>query len=275
MKRWFILVLFACLFLAGCRTMKGLQYDKIIAEHEVYHPDLNSYVLINAKPVLEKDTIKVKYAITIYANIVAGTGRYFNYYQVDWTTDTGKIDQYYHIFKEDARKRSYAQNFFPYNYVDGKQITKVDILYDYEYLLQEEKIAAKVQYSEEMMRLMPSELTDSKFVNSLENYQIELIALKRKTEAVNRFKLNIRFIDLEEASHIDFQSWIVTNDGDIYPFYGIYHYQIDNGDFISVGDEIIADIIDFKEMFCKIKYYHQDEVYQEYYKMNIVIGEES
>ncbi|HNZ78099.1 MAG TPA: hypothetical protein PKG96_00425 [Bacilli bacterium] len=275
MKRWFILVLFACLFFAGCRTMKGLQYDKIVAEHEVYHPDLNSYVLINAKPVLEKDTIKVKYAITIYANIVAGTGRYFNYYQVDWTTDTGKIDQYYHIFKEDARKRSYAQNFFPYNYVDGKQITKVDILYDYEYLLQEEKIAAKVQYSEEMMRLMPSELTDSKFVNSLENYQIELIALKRKTEAVNRFKLNIRFIDLEEASHIDFQSWIVTNDGDIYPFYGIYHYQIDNGDFISVGDEIIADIIDFKEMFCKIKYYHQDEVYQEYYKMNIVIGEES
>jgi len=275
MKRWFILVLFACLFFAGCRTMKGLQYDKIVAEYEVYHPDLNSYVLINAKPVLEKDTIKVKYAITIYANIVAGTGRYFNYYQVDWTTDTGKIDQYYHIFKEDARKRSYAQNFFPYNYVDGKQITKVDILYDYEYLLQEEKIAAKVQYSEEMMRLMPSELTDSKFVNSLENYQIELIALKRKTEAVNRFKLNIRFIDLEEASHIDFQSWIVTNDGDIYPFYGIYHYQIDNGDFISVGDEIIADIIDFKEMFCKIKYYHQDEVYQEYYKMNIVIGEES
>jgi len=275
MKRWFILVLFACLFFAGCRTMKGLQYDKIVAEHEVYHQDLNSYVLINAKPVLEKDTIKVKYAITIYANIVAGTGRYFNYYQVDWTTDTGKIDQYYHIFKEDARKRSYAQNFFPYNYVDGKQITKVDILYDYEYLLQEEKIAAKVQYSEEMMRLMPSELTDSKFVNSLENYQIELIALKRKTEAVNRFKLNIRFIDLEEASHIDFQSWIVTNDGDIYPFYGIYHYQIDNGDFISVGDEIIADIIDFKEMFCKIKYYHQDEVYQEYYKMNIVIGEES
>lgn len=275
MKRWFILVLFTCLFLAGCRTMKGLQYDKIVAEHEVYHPDLNSYVLINAKPVLEKDTIKVKYAITIYANIVAGTGRYFNYYQVDWTTDTGKIDQYYHIFKEDARKRSYAQNFFPYNYVDGKQITKVDILYDYEYLLQEEKIAAKVQYSEEMMRLTPSELTDSKFVNSLENYQIELIALKRKTEVVNRFKLNIRFIDLEEASHIDFQSWIVTNDGDIYPFYGIYHYQIDNGDFISVGDEIIADIIDFKEMFCKIKYYHQDEVYQEYYKMNIVIGEES
>ena len=275
MKRWFILVLFACLFFAGCRTMKGLQYDKIVAEYEVYHPDLNSYVLINAKPVLEKDTIKVKYAITIYANIVAGTGRYFNYYQVDWTTDTGKIDQYYHIFKEDARKRSYAQNFFPYNYVDGKQITKVDILYDYEYLLQEEKIVAKVQYSEEMMRLMPSELTDSKFVNSLENYQIELIALKRKTEAVNRFKLNIRFIDLEEASHIDFQSWIVTNDGDIYPFYGIYHYQIDNGDFISVGDEIIADIIDFKEMFCKIKYYHQDEVYQEYYKMNIVIGEES
>ena len=262
MKRWFILVLFACLFFAGCRTMKGLQYDKIVAEHEVYHQDLNSYVLINAQPVLEKDTIKVKYAITIYANIVAGTGRYFNYYQVDWTTDTGKIDQYYHIFKEDARKRSYAQNFFPYNYVDGKQITKVDILYDYEYLLQEEKIAAKVQYSEEMMRLMPSELTDSKFVNSLENYQIELIALKRKTEAVNRFKLNIRFIDLEEASHIDFQSWIVTNDGDIYPFYGIYHYQIDNGDFISVGDEIIADIIDFKEMFCKIKYYHQDEVYQ-------------
>jgi len=255
--------------------MKGLQYDKIVAEHEVYHPDLNSYVLINAKPVLEKDTIKVKYAITIYANIVAGTGRYFNYYQVDWTTDTGKIDQYYHIFKEDARKRSYAQNFFPYNYVDGKQITKVDILYDYEYLLQEEKIAAKVQYSEEMMRLTPSELTDSKFVNSLENYQIELIALKRKTEVVNRFKLNISFIDLEEASHIDFQSWIVTNDGDIYPFYGIYHYQIDNGDFISVGDEIIADIIDFKEMFCKIKYYHQDEVYQEYYKMNIVIGEES
>ena len=126
-----------------------------------------------------------------------------------------------------------------------------------------------------MMRLTPSELTDSKFVNSLENYQIELIALKRKTEVVNRFKLNIRFIDLEEASHIDFQSWIVTNDGDIYPFYGIYHYQIDNGDFISVGDEIIADIIDFKEMFCKIKYYHQDEVYQEYYKMNIVIGEES
>ncbi len=275
MKRWFILVLFICLFLSGCSNMKGLQYDKIVAEHEVYHQDLNSYVVINAKPVLEKDTIRVKYAITIYANIVEGTGRYFNYYQVDWTTDTGKIDQYYHIFQEDARKRSYAQNFFPYNYVYGNQITKVDVLYDYEYLIQEESIATKVKYSEEMMMLPTSELTSLKFVDSLENYQIELIASKRKTEEFNRFKLNIHFVNLEETSHIDFQSWIVTSDGDIYPFYGIYHYQIDSGDFISVGDEMIDDIIDFKEMFCKIKYYNHEEIYEEYYKMKIVIGEES
>lgn len=274
MKKGFILLLFSLLLVSGCSKMKGLQYDKIVAEHDIYYQDLNSYFLVNAKPVLDQEIIKVKYAITIYANIVSGTGRYFNYYQVDWTTDTGRIDQYYHIFMEDARKRSYAQNFFPYNYVYGASITKVDVLFDYEYLQAEESIEVKAKYSEELMNLQASELSDSKFVNSLENYQIELLAIKRKAEDFIRFKLNIRFLDLKESSHIDFQSWIVTDKDEIYPFYGIYHYQLDNGDYISVGDEMIEDIIKFKEMFCKIKYYHQDTLYEEYYKMNIVIGEE-
>lgn len=274
MKKWLILLLFGLLFISGCSRMKGLQYEKILAEHEIYNQDLNSYLLVNGKPVLEKESIKIKYAITIYANIIAGTGRYFNYYQVDWTTDTGKIDQYYHIFNEDARKRSYAQNFFPYNYVYGSLITKIDVLFDYEYLQQEESVEAKIMYSEDLLTLNASELDSSKFASTLENYQIELIAIKRKMEDFNRFKLNIGFLNLDQDSHIDFQSWIVTNDDKIYPFYGIYHYQLNNGDYISVGDEMIDNIIDFKEMFCKIKYYHNSDVYEEYYKMNIVIGEE-
>lgn len=274
MKKWLILLLFGLLFISGCSRMKGLQYEKILAEHEIYNQDLNSYLLVNGKPVLEKESIKIKYAITIYANIIAGTGRYFNYYQVDWTTDTGRIDQYYHIFNEDARKRSYAQNFFPYNYVYGSLITKIDVLFDYEYLQQEESVEAKIMYSEDLLTLNASELDSSKFASTLENYQIELIAIKRKMEDFNRFKLNIGFLNLDQESHIDFQSWIVTNDDKIYPFYGIYHYQLSNGDYISVGDEMIDNIIDFKEMFCKIKYYHNRDVYEEYYKMNIVIGEE-
>ncbi|MDD3348254.1 MAG: hypothetical protein PHD85_01205 [Bacilli bacterium] len=274
MKKWLILLLFGLLFISGCSRMKGLQYEKILAEHEIYNQDLNSYLLVNGKPVLEKESIKIKYAITIYANIIAGTGRYFNYYQVDWTTDTGRIDQYYHIFNEDARKRSYAQNFFPYNYVYGSLITKIDVLFDYEYLQQEESVEAKIMYSEDLLTLNASELDSSKFASTLENYQIELIAIKRKMEDFNRFKLNIGFLNLDQESHIDFQSWIVTNDDKIYPFYGIYHYQLSNGDYISVGDEMIDNIIDFKEMFCKIKYYHNSDVYEEYYKMNIVIGEE-
>ena len=274
MKKWLILLLFGLLFISGCSRMKGLQYEKILAEHEIYNQDLNSYLLVNGKPVLEKESIKIKYAITIYANIIAGTGRYFNYYQVDWTTDTGRIDQYYHIFNEDARKRSYAQNFFPYNYVYGSLITKIDVLFDYEYLQQEESVEAKIMYSEDLLTLNASELDSSKFASTLENYQIELIAIKRKMEDFNRFKLNIGFLNLDQESHIDFQSWIVTNDDKIYPFYGIYHYQLSNGDYISVGDEMIDNIIDFKEMFCKIKYYHNSDAYEEYYKMNIVIGEE-
>ncbi|MDD2492912.1 MAG: hypothetical protein PHY83_03105 [Bacilli bacterium] len=274
MKKWLILLLFGLLFISGCSRMKGLQYEKILAEHEIYNQDLNSYLLVNGKPVLEKESIKIKYAITIYANIIVGTGRYFNYYQVDWTTDTGRIDQYYHIFNEDARKRSYAQNFFPYNYVYGSLITKIDVLFDYEYLQQEESVEAKIMYSEDLLTLNASELDSSKFASTLENYQIELIAIKRKMEDFNRFKLNIGFLNLDQESHIDFQSWIVTNDDKIYPFYGIYHYQLSNGDYISVGDEMIDNIIDFKEMFCKIKYYHNSDVYEEYYKMNIVIGEE-
>lgn len=274
MKKWFSLLLLSLLLISGCSKIRGLQYEKIIADHLIYGEALNSYFLVNAKPVVENEKIKVKYAITIFANIVSGTGRYFNYYQIDWATDTNKIDQYYHIFNEDARKRSYAQNFFPYNYVSGKTLTKIDVLFDYEYLQGETSVTNKIMYSEELMSLTTNELESTKFLPSLANYQIDLKAVKRANESFVRFKLDISFDDLEEQGHLDFQSWIVTNDNHIYPFYGIYHYQLNNGDYISIGDETVDNIIDFKEMFCKLKYYHHDEVMEEYFKMNIVIGEE-
>ena len=274
MKKYLIFLLLVLLFLTGCSKLKGLQYEKIEASHVVYDEDVSSYFLLYGKPVLENNSIGLKYSITIYSNIKTGNSRYFNYYQVDWTTDTNYIDQYYHIFVEDARKRSYAQNFFPYNYIEGNRIKTIDVMFDYEYVIDEIKTITKATYSEEIMNISKNDLDDLKFVEELQNYDIKLLGEKRPEEDFNRFKLNIGFIDLNEISHIDFQSWIVTKDQEIYPFFGIYHYQLTNVDFISVSDETVSDAISCDELYCQIKYYYSDQMVEVFYRTKIVIGEE-
>lgn len=270
----FIVILFS---LSGCKDrLQGLQYEKIKANHEIFVNDVSSYFIINSKPVLEKNDINQKFSITIFSNIITGTKRYFNYYQIDYQTDENIINQYYHIFESDAKKRNYAQNFFPYNYIEGNYLSKIDVLFNYEYMIGEQKTVADLKYSEEMFTLNVDEIATKDFVDRLDNFDINLICIHKNTEDFNRFKLNIYFNELEENSHIDFQSWIVTKDKKIYPFYGIYHYQINNGDFISIGDQTIERIIDFDSIYCKVKYYNNNESEpSEYlYKTNIIIKEE-
>ena len=58
MKKWFSLLLLSLLLISGCSKIRGLQYEKIIADHLIYDEALNSYFLVNAKPVVENEKIK-------------------------------------------------------------------------------------------------------------------------------------------------------------------------------------------------------------------------
>ena len=66
-------------------------------------------------------------------------GRYFNYYQ--WIGQRIRVKLInIIIFLKKISQAFLCAKLFPYNYVDGKQITKVDILYDYEYLFKKKRL---------------------------------------------------------------------------------------------------------------------------------------
>lgn len=63
--------------------------------------------------------------------------------------------------------------------------------------------------------------------------------------------------------HIDMQSWLLTNRGELLPFIGIYGY---NNSTWSVANERVISALDAKGIVCKLICYFDDQVYEVHYK---------
>lgn len=247
-----LLLILVSMFLISCKDEAGLKYEKIEAEHNIINEDVSSYFTVSSKLVNDK----YYYSLVIYANFLQGTSRYYNYYQVDYKTINNEIKQYYHNFTfEDSVDRNYAQRFLPVQQLD--ELVEFDVLFNYEYKKDDEKIEKDLLYHEDVLKLSDDDI--SKALNESDSFSFTYDDINGETK---KLKINLEFSDLE-LGHLDFQTWIKTKNGKIIPFYGVYHYQVERGSFKTISYEELGNI-EIDEIYIKINCYSLNNEMKEY-----------
>ena len=244
MKKVLILYILIIAFsLVGCsKNIERLQYEKIDAPHLVSDDSISSYMLIKSSPNEEG---KMVYNLTIYSDFLKGTGRYYHYYQVDYKLLNDKIMQYYHIFTYEETERKYAQKFAPHEMIDG--IKEFNVAINYEYKLDSEEVINKVlKYHEDIIGFKVN-------IDYFNGNNGEFIVNLDKVEEENKYKFGIDFS--ETSGHFDFQAFIETSYGEVYPFYGIYHYELQRGNYSTITYEKVDESIKIKAFYYILNYY--------------------
>ena len=189
------------------------------------------------------------YNLTIYSDFLKGTGRYYHYYQVDYKLLNDKIMQYYHIFTYEETERKYAQKFAPHEMIDG--IKEFDVAIDYEYKLDSEEVIKNVlKYHEDIITFNQDDYNDSgssKFIVTLDKVLEE-----------NKYKFNVDFND-ESGGHFDLQVFALTDKEEVFPFYGVYHYELQRGAYSTITYEQIEKNVKIKSFYYKLNYYNSED----------------
>ena len=144
------------------------------------------------------------------------------------------------MFDYTETERKYAQKFAPHERIDNLDDFSVAI--DYEYKLDSEVVINEtLKYHEEIIKIEDI----SKYVNSDNIFNVIL----DKIDSENKYKFTINFS--EELDHFDFQAFIKTTDGKLFPFYGIYHYELKRGNYTTLSYEELASNIKIDEIYYK------------------------
>lgn len=246
MKKYLIFIItFLLLFTISCNDYKYVpkkpdeieNFQKVDGKHEKQCDDVSPYILIKNKLVKNK----LMYSMTLYMNFERGTqetgikmSRFYKYYQVDYYLENNEFLCDYHVFDEiDGALRVYGQNFMPYYELESN-LDKIMLQVKYSYALYNESTKENDTYNKE---LNISE-TIIKYDNTKEyndnKYDIRIKNVSE--EEKNEYKVSFT-IDKSLYGHIDMQIYVMLDDGNIYPYFGVYHYEYKNGNYLSVSSE--------------------------------------
>lgn len=247
------LLLIMVLLVSGCNKNKGNDEDftpeVLEGTHTIIEKDLDIYLLVQGKPVDNE----LKYAITIYSDFKKEerTSRHYSYYQVDYYTN--ELNQYYHFFDyaTDGTERSYAQQFLPYNKLSDK-LKEIIVMFEYSFMIGEVVYEEKCTFKEEMINFDENII----YLQEINEYSVN-ISKTLDEDKNSRFKLSIN-INHDRVGHLDFTAFVKLSDGNIYPLYGLYHYNFDRGNYLSVSDTVIKGDIEIENVYYVFNEYLTD-----------------
>lgn len=272
------LMLFLMLFIAlmvACKEegpddeVPPTEADPIEAVHQtdVDGDEVSPYVIVQSILNENKDLIYSLTYISIfpkpfyeYGNKVDIVGRYYDYYQVDYVTDSGSYDKYFHQYDYlDSQERSYGQNFMPeYNFKE--QLKTLKVLVRYRFTRDDIETSKEIKFQEDILKF-----DSTKFIeNNIGNHQVELISNRVESEEFYRYKIKIDLDDNILMGHFDIQTWVEINN-EVYPFIGFYHYRPNHGDIKTESDIEVSDVYKITKIYYQIRYYSNEGKVEDYY----------
>lgn len=271
MRKYLICILLVfTLFLGSCKKEEEQFVAKeIIADHVtlVDNDEISPYVIIQSVLDENDNLIYSLYYISIFPKQfndqetnVTLTERFYDYYQVDYITESGKYDNYYHQYNYiDKSERSYGQNFLP-QYDFKEELKTVNVLVKYRFTKNNEELVKEIKFKEEIIKF---NIDNYNNINN-NKYYVNLVKTKNDNEDFNRYKLEINFDNLITKGHFDIQTWVEIDDK-IYPFVGYYHYRPNHGNIYSTTDIKMTAQKEINKMYCNICYYDENGVKSNYY----------
>lgn len=219
------LVLFAIIGLAFPKVNYTVPLNY---EPSTYNDEINPFALVIVITEYDEDEDEYNSRAKAYAYIRAMNNNKITRADYAYSAiDTSGIMRY---FIETHRNSSFVTP--PVSHRTDKEpkingaLDKIFIKTKYRITIDDKVQTKEIRFSEKVMQLTNRDLNDSKYTltNAIEDkldFKIEFT-----DEGTSRYytKLEINLVDKTKPHHINFQTWLVTEDNHIFPFIGLYNF---------------------------------------------------
>lgn len=233
-----------------------------------YNEDINPIIFVRTTPTKDdEEKVELSYSFYGYVKPVSANKPTKFRLAVSGLDDSGKMKYFYessNFLRSLPLNHHYLQTG-----VKSEGFEKYFIKVVYNQVLTEEQTFKTLKISEDVLSLKKKELKSNKFESTENDYLEVSFRIRDTAEKYDGF-VTIDPKDKESDYHINFQSWLVTEDGDIYPFIGIYNYLIKEKFNPSYATTINKDL-NIEYIYAKAEYKDRDgKVTTIYYKEKLV-----
>lgn len=252
-------------------------------EPGVYHSEINPYVFVRGTAIDtdttdDETTLRPQYRVFAYVNAMAPAAPTNVRYAYSALDADGMMKFFYESNRVGSNLPVFHQVVASAEFVGGDDFQKYFIKIKYDVVEGTETVTKELSLSEQVLHLSKRELDDAKFTanNAIADVLNVEFMFSDPGSSSAQYDANVT-IDFSVTTpyHVNMQSWIVTIDHDIVPFFGIYNYCTPD-DFEPWYASAVYKYV--KPEFIYVKLEYQDEagiVTPLYYKASVteLLGE--
>ena len=250
-KIFLILNFLIFLLMIGCFEEREINKD-----HQLFNDDISYYFTIKGTPKYILDFEGRKQMINSYDvfvtfeqnNILVDKVRY----EINYINAINERFSLFNNLKTPGETLPFNKQILSQNTIGGNGFKEIFGLMRY----YKNDITLESNFYEKIILL---ENDDVKLVDYLDTIQTDLLNFYLNTyEREEYYQINFTIELNNNQRHIDFQSWFVDENLDIFPFVGIYSYFSSNNIIIINNNQLYKDI-KVKTLYMQLHYYDMDK----------------
>ena len=226
-------------------------------EPSTYNEEINPYALVLVSTEYNEIEEKFENSAKIYAYIRAMNDSKIS--RVDYAYSALDNNKKMCYFIETHRNSSFVTPPVSHRSDEtvkmGSYLEKIFIKSKYKITVNEEVQVKEIKFSEEVLQLNKRELNNTKY--TLTNFIEDVLFFKIsfREQGTSRYEVTFQLTLYEKSKphHINFQTWLVTEDKQIYPFFGLYNF-CSNEDFNRSLSEGFYKNLNPKWLYAKLVY---------------------
>jgi len=229
-----VLIIYALVLILMAKVISP-ELDYVVElnyEQGVYHSEINPFVFVRGTAIDtdttdEETTLRPQYRVFAYVNAMAPAAPTNVRYAYSGLDADGVMKYFYESLRTGSNLPVFHQVVASAEFVGGDDFEKFFIKVKYDMVEGTETVTKELALSEPVLHLSKSELDDAKFAanNAIDGVLNVEFMFSDPGSSSAQYDTNIT-LDFSVATpfHVNMQSWIVTIDQEIIPFFGIYNY---------------------------------------------------
>ena len=201
-------------------------------EPGVYHSEINPYAFIRGTAIDtdatdDETTLRPQYRVFAYVNAMAPAAPTNVRYAYSALDADGMMKFFYESTRVGSNLPVFHQVVASAEFVGGDDFQKYFIKVKYDVVEGTETLTKELTLSEQVLHLSKRELDDAKFTASgaiTDVLNVEF-SFSDPGSSSAQYDANVTIdFNVTTPYHVNMQSWLVTVDNDIVPFFGLYNY---------------------------------------------------
>ncbi|MGD9605163.1 MAG: hypothetical protein AB7V00_03270 [Bacilli bacterium] len=242
-----------------------------------YNTEINPYIFvrgtaINVSEDESKTELRPQFRVIAYINAISPATPSNVFYAYSALDEAGMMNYFFESTRPGKTLPVFHQVVASSEYPSGDRYTKYFVKVNYDITEGTNVTKKTFAFSEDAFDLTKSELNDNKFKTLAELPGILEVKFTFTDDGVSvpQYDTNIDItFDTTNPYHVNLQSWIITEDGQIFPYIGIYNYCTPK-DLDPWYETSVYKYIKPKTIYLKLEYTDaNNQMTPLYYKVDI------